>query len=331
MIQVVADACNEWNDAMTEKSRLISQSSRIVPYLVVAAAPLCWAGNVVLARGVADLIPPIGLAFWRWTLAFLILLPFAWRHARRDYPAAAASWQILFLLSFFGITCFNAMLYMAVHTTPAINAALIQSAMPAFIILVSLLLFREKATAIQILGTILCMFGAGLVVLRGDLDALMNLSPARGDVLMIIAVIFYAIYSVLLRRKPAIHPLSLLVYIFGIGALLLLPFYLWEHYHTGPVPLTPNALLSIGYVAVFPGLIAYFCWNYGVATIGPNRTGLFINLVPVFAAILAIGWLGETLAVFHVAGMAAIFGGIALFNRRSAMRKDARSDETTQT
>jgi len=303
---------------MTKNSGRTSHMSRMAPYLIVAVAPLCWAGNVVLGRGMADVIPPVGLAFWRWTLAFLILLPFAWRRAARDWPAMVGAWKVILLISFFGIACFNTMLYRAVHTIPAINAALIQSAMPGFIILVSLILLRERVTAIQILGTLLCMIGAAVVVLRGDLGALRTLSVAQGDVIMLAAVVLYALYSVLLRWKPDVHPLSILVYTFGLGVLMLLPVYIWEHHAVGPVPTTPDALLAIGYVAAFPGVVAYFCWNYGVATIGPNRTGLFINLIPIFATVLAIGWLGESLRGFHALGMAAIFGGMILFNRRPA-------------
>jgi drug/metabolite transporter (DMT)-like permease len=303
---------------MTKNSGRTSHMSRMAPYLIVAVAPLCWAGNVVLGRGMADVIPPVGLAFWRWTLAFLILLPFAWRRAARDWPAMVGAWKVILLISFFGIACFNTMLYRAVHTIPAINAALIQSAMPGFIILVSLILLRERVTAIQILGTLLCMIGAAVVVLRGDLGALRTLSVAQGDIIMIAAVVLYALYSVLLRWKPDVHPLSILLYTFGLGVLMLLPVYIWEHHAVGPVPTTPDALLAIGYVAAFPGVVAYFCWNYGVATIGPNRTGLFINLIPIFATVLAIGWLGESLRGFHALGMAAIFGGMILFNRRPA-------------
>ena len=303
---------------MTKNSGRTSHMSRMAPYLIVAVAPLCWAGNVVLGRGMADVIPPVGLAFWRWTLAFLILLPFAWRQASRDWPAMVGAWKVILLISFFGIACFNTMLYRAVHTIPAINAALIQSAMPGFIILVSLILLRERVTAIQILGTLLCMIGAAVVVLRGDLGALRTLSVAQGDIIMIAAVVLYALYSVLLRWKPDVHPLSILLYTFGLGVLMLLPVYIWEHHAVGPVPTTPDALLAIGYVAAFPGVVAYFCWNYGVATIGPNRTGLFINLIPIFATVLAIGWLGESLRGFHALGMAAIFGGMILFNRRPA-------------
>ncbi len=305
---------------MTETSDRTSTRSGMAPYLIVAVAPLCWAGNVVLGRGMAHIIPPVGLAFWRWTLAFFILLPFAWRHAVRDWPAMVGAWKVILLIAFFGIACFNTMLYRAVHTIPAINAALIQSAMPGFIILVSLILLRERVTAIQILGTLLCMIGAAVVVLRGNLSALRTLAIAQGDVIMLAAVVLYALYSVLLRWKPDVHPFSILLYTFGLGVLMLLPVYIWEHHAVGPVPTRPDALLAIGYVAAFPGVVAYFCWNYGVATIGPNRTGLFINLIPIFAAVLAIAWLDEPLRGFHVLGMAAIFGGMILFNIVSIRR-----------
>ena len=129
------------------------------------------------------------------------------------------------------------------------------------------------------------------------------------------AVILYALYSALLRQRPAIHPLSFLIYTFGLGILFLLPLYVWELSGSQTITLTHDVVLSILYVALFPSIVAYFCWNRGVEVIGANRAGLFINLIPVFASVLAILFLGETLQGFHIIGMALIFGGMILFNR----------------
>jgi len=289
--------------------------SRVLPYVVVAIAPLCWSGNIVLGRGVIHIIPPVSLAFWRWAIAFLILLPFTWRHARRDWPTVVRHWKIMTLLSLFGISCFNTLLYQAVHTITAISGALIQTTMPAFIILIMLFFFRERVSGIQILGVVLCMLGAALVVLRGDMNALLNLSFVQGDLLMIIAVVLYAFYTALLRKRPDIHPLSFVTYTFGIGLLGLLPVYIWERTQCDPVIITQQVVLSVLYVAIFPSIVAYLCWNKGAQTIGPNRTGLFINLLPVFASVLAIVFLGESLEAYHLLGMLLIFGGMILFNR----------------
>lgn len=287
-------------------------------YLLLAVAPLCWAGNIVLARGVIDLIPPVGFAFWRWTLAFLILLPFAWRHARRDWTAACRQWKIMVFLGLTGITGFNTLLYIGVHTTTAINGALVQTAMPALVILISLAVFKEKVSGLQVLGVCLCMSGAALVVLRGDLSTLFGMSFVQGDLVIGVAVILYALYSAFLRRRPAIHPLSFLVFSFGIGVVGLLPLYLTEFALQGGFAPGAGVVMSILYVALFPSILAFFCWNRGIDLIGPNRGGLFITLIPVFASGMAVVWLGETLRGYHLGGMALIFTGMVLFNRKGA-------------
>ncbi len=284
-------------------------------FLMVAVAPMCWAGNVVLAKGIVTMIPPVALAFWRWAVAFLILLPLAWPWVRRDWQAAARGWKIMGLLSFLGITTFNTLLYMAVHTTTAINSALIQTTMPAMIIVICLLLYGERVSPMQVVGVILCVLGAAIVVLKGRWQALVHLNLVQGDLLMIVAVVLYAFYSALLPKRPNIHPLSFMAVTFGVGAVGLLPLYLWEMAAVGPFTLSPGVAASIGYVAVFPSIVAYFCWNRGVAVIGANRTGLFINLIPVFAAVLAIVFLGESLKAYHLAGMALILAGFVMFNR----------------
>jgi drug/metabolite transporter (DMT)-like permease len=278
-------------------------------------APLCWGGNIVLARGVVDIIPPVSFAFWRWTIAFVILLPFTWRTARQDWSRVVKSWKIMCILSILGISFFNTMLYTAVHTTTAINGSMIQTTMPAVIILATLVLFKEKVTGLQIMGVAICIFGAFIVILRGRWDTLMGMSFARGDLIMMAAVILYALYSALLRRRPAIHPLSFLIYTFGLGIIFLLPLYICELAAGATVALTQPVILSILYVALFPSIVAYFCWNRGVEVLGANHTGLFINLIPVFASTLAILFLGETLQAFHIIGMGLIFGGMVLFNR----------------
>ncbi|MBI5582027.1 MAG: DMT family transporter [Deltaproteobacteria bacterium] len=276
-------------------------------------APLCWAGNIVLARGVADLIPPVAFAFWRWTLAFVLILPFTWRQLGRDRAEIGRCWKMLFLLAVLGISGFNALLYTALHTTTAINGTLIQSAMPAVIVLLSLILYREKVATRQMGGVMICILGACLIVLRGDLKTILTMSFVQGDLLMVIAVVFYGLYSALLRRRPAMHPLSFLSATFFLGAAGLFPFYLAELAITGPFALSRDIVLSILYVALFPSLVAYFCWNKGVDLVGPNRAGIFINLTPAFASLLSVWLLGESIQLFHIGGMGLIVGGMALF------------------
>jgi drug/metabolite transporter (DMT)-like permease len=308
--------------AVMNQSPVVSRKSRSgwLPYILLMIPPLCWAGNVVLARGVIHIIPPIGFAFRRWTLAFLILTSVTWPHVRKDWPIIIKHWKVLVALSLVGVTCFNTLLYMAVHTTTAINCALIQTTMPAFIILITLVAFRESVRFLQMAGAILCVMGASLVVLRGDLTTALDMSFAQGDLLMLLAVICYGIYTVLLRKRPEIHPMSFLTVTFCAGAIMLGPLYLWEICFREPVVFTLDVALSIVYVAVFPSIVAYFCWNRGTEMIGPNRAGLFINLVPVFASIMAMVWLNESLKLFHIIGMCLIVAGMSMFNRSSGKR-----------
>ena len=294
-----------------------SRSQAIIPYVLLTLAPLCWAGNIVLARGVIDLIPPISFAFLRWTLAFAIVLPFAAGHIKRQWPEVLRAWKTLLLLSLLGISGFSTLLYTAVHTTTAINGALIQSAMPAVIILVSLIVYHQKSSAVHWIGVFLSVAGAALIVLRGRLAVFVLLDFAAGDLLMIAAVVLYAFYSVLLRARPAIHPLGFLAVTFGMGALGLGPFFAWELHTAGLPALDWRVAASILYVAVFPSILAYFCWNRGVELIGANRAGLFINLIPLFASALAILFLGESMQWFHFGGAALIFGGVVLFHSKA--------------
>ncbi len=310
---------------MTDKitSAIDRDKSRLkagLPYILLVIAPLCWAGNIVLARGVIEIIPPVSLAFWRWTIAFIILLPFVWKYAKQDWGLMILHWKMMIFLSLSGISLFNVLLYTAVHTTTAINGALIQTAMPAAIILISVMLFNDKINRIQATGAGLCVIGAVLVVLHGKISNFLSLSFKKGDLLMIIAVIFYALYSACLRKRPKIHPLSFLVYTFGIGALFLSPFYIWEMAYIDAGEVNKNFVFSILYVAIFPSIVGYFCWNKGLQMIGANRGGLFISLIPVFASFMAIIWLNESLMIFHVAGMGLIVTGMILFNRYSTGR-----------
>ncbi len=283
-------------------------------YLLLVLPPLFWAGNSVLARGMAELIPPIALSFWRWVLALIFLLPFTWRQIVKDWPEIKRGWKILLLLGLFGIASFNTLLYSAAHSTTAINIALTQSVMPAVIVLISYLMFRDRISGRQFLAILLCIFGAGYIAIRGDLQRLVELKFVGGDLLMLPAVCLYALYSVLLRKRPAIHPLTLLTTIFFIGIVFLLPLYLWEIRMSPPLTLSRPVVLSLLYVALCPSILAYLWWNRGIHEIGANRTGLYINLTPLFAALLAVLFLNERFLGYHVAGIALIFSGLLLFN-----------------
>lgn len=298
-----------------------------MPYLLLTLAPLFWAGNFVIGRAVHADVPPIGLAFWRWVIGFLLVLPFAWRGLVRDRAVIRRHGPILLALAVLGIAAFNTLVYLGLQSTTAINGLLMQSTMPVLIMALSFLVLGERITARQGLGVVVSMAGAVVVITRGDLGALTGLALNRGDLLILLAVLGYAGYSVLLRRRPAMGAMSFLAVTFGAGALMLLPLAVWEAMVGGRV-LDINhttTILAVGYVAVFPSILSYLCFNRGVQLVGANRAGLFIHLLPLFGTLLAVAVLGETLQPAHAAGMALILGGIALATRRSAVRTSGTS------
>ena len=290
-------------------------------YFLLILPPLFWAGNSVLARGIAELVPPITLSFWRWLIALMILLPFSWRHLKRDWLQIRAHRQIIALLGLLGIASFNTLLYSAAHTTTVLNMTLMQAVMPAVILLISFFIFREKASLLQISAVALCVCGTGYVIIQGDFQRLVQLEFVSGDLLMLLAVILYAFYSVLLRKAPKMHPFSFLFSTFSVGALLLLPLYCWEQHFSAPYEVTGPVIASFLYLGIFPSILAYLYWNRGVRELGANRAGLYINLIPLFAALLAVAILDERFQSFHVFGGGMICGGLLLFNLPTRRKK----------
>ena len=273
---------------------------------------LTWAGNAILGRMARADIPPFTLAFERWCVALVIMAPFVAGPLRRDWPVLRAHWRIVLALGLFGIACFNAFLYLGVHHTTASNAILMQAATPPLILLANYVLFRHTAGPLQLLGVILSTAGVVLVVVHGDLQALLGLRFAIGDLFVLCGVVGWAIYTALLRLRPPVHPRSLLAATFAIGALAMLPLAIREHVVGERIAWHPLTVATFAYVAIFPSLIGYSLYNRGVGMIGAARAGQTITLMPVFGAFLAAGLLGEPLHGYHFAGMGLILGGIVL-------------------
>jgi drug/metabolite transporter (DMT)-like permease len=222
----------------------------------------------------------------------------------------------MLLLAATGISAFNTLVYLGLGTTTALNGLLMQSTMPVIILLCTFLLFGERPSGRQLLGIALSLLGVVVIVTAGEPWRLGSLSLNRGDLWIFAAVIAYAVYSALLRRRPAIHPLSFLGATFGIGSALLLPFLYWEDAGSTAMRLDATTLLAVTYVVLFPGVIAYFCWNRGIELVGANRAGQFMHLMPVFGSVLAVLLLRERFHGFHAAGAALIFAGIVLAMRQ---------------
>lgn len=280
--------------------------------LLLVLTNLFWAASMIVARAVHELVPPVALAFWRWTIALALVLPFAWPHLRRDWPALLRNWALMLMLGSFGIGAYNAFTYFGLQTTTALNALLMQSATPLVILLCSFLMFRERPSSVQVTAVLVSLAGVLVIAARGSVPALLGLSLNRGDALILLGIAIYSVYAVLLRRRPAAHPLSFLCATFAIGTANLLPFYVWERGSGAVLHPTPGALLSIAFLGVFPALVAYLFFNRGVELIGPNRAGHFIHLIPVFGSLIAVLALGESFLPYHLVGIVLIGAGILL-------------------
>jgi drug/metabolite transporter (DMT)-like permease len=286
-------------------------------WTLLALANLFWAGNIVLGRGITGMVPPIALAYWRWTGAFLIAIGFAWPRLRQDAPVLRRHWRMMLLLSATGIASYNTMSYIGLTTTTALNVLLLQSAGPLIIIVWAFVLFGDRPTLRQSAGVLLSLAGVAIIAAHGSLESLLSLTLNVGDIWILAAMVITGIYAAMLRRRPAVDPLSFLVAAMGIGSLMILPFYLWETAQGGRIEGGMQPWLALAYVAVFPSFIAYLFFNRGIELIGAGRAGQSWHLMPVFGSMLAVVFLGETFYVYHAIGIAMIGAGILLASIRA--------------
>ena len=288
------------------------------PYLLLSITALCWAGNAIVGRLAAGHIPPVTLSFLRWSFAFLIILPFAWKHLKRDWGAIRTRLGTMIFLSVIGISAFNTLQYWALEHTQALNTLLLQSAGPLCVAVWSLILLGVRLTLAQAGGIALSLIGVLVILLHGDLTALSSIEFNKGDIIFTVALAIFGLYSVLSLKRPQIHDLSFVGFTFGCGAVCLVPLWIWELFTRPVMQLNAANLLSLFYVAVFPSTLAYLCFNRGVQLIGANRAAPFFHVVPVFGSAMAIVFLGEHPQLFHIIGFALVLTGVFVASRKPA-------------
>jgi drug/metabolite transporter (DMT)-like permease len=263
-------------------------------------------------------MPPIAMGFWRWTIALLILLPFAAPELRRKWHVVHANWLTLALLGILGAIAFNTLIYVGLQYTAATNGVLFNSIYPILIILLSWVVSRERISRLQACGVVLSLCGVLAIVARGDVATLAAFHFNRGDLWLITAMFLWAIYTIALRRRPPeLSAMGFLTAMLVLSLPFLLPFYLWEFSQRGGFALTPATVAALAYYGTIPSIVAYLFWNRGVAQVGPNKAGLFVHLMPLFGAVLSVIFLGEQLYAYHYLGAALIFTGIYLTTRRA--------------
>ncbi len=283
---------------------------------VLAVCMLFWAGSVVTGRAAAEQIPPALFTAARWAGALALALPFAWRHVRADAAALLGRWWLPVALGLLGVVTYNSLVYRGLHDTTAVNALLLQSATPVLILVAAFVLFGERPGWRQVGGILVSAMGVGVIAAEGSLEVLRHLRFNPGDALVLAAVASYALYSALLRLRPAVHPLSLLVASMAAGMVVLVPLAGAEAAGGARMVVTGLSVACLGYAMVFPAFLAYLLYNRGVELTGATRAGQYLHLMPAFGLGLAVLALGERLHPFHAAGMALIGAGLWLAEPR---------------
>lgn len=281
-------------------------------FVLLGLVMLFWAGNSITGRAVRDEIPPFTLAFGRWLVAVAILVPFAARRLWEERAAALAGWRWIAALGFLGVVCFNAFIYSGLHYTSAANALLLQASIPALVLVLDRWLFGARAGRMHTLGVVASTLGVIVIVFRGDIAALGSLRLGAGDALVLCGVVVWSLYTVLLKRKPAISASSFLLLTFSLGAIAMAPLAAWEWAQGARPVWNGGSLAALAYVGIFPSVLAYFIYNAATARLGAARAGQAITLMPLFGALLSALLLGERLEGYHLVGMAAILAGIVL-------------------
>ena len=287
-------------------------------YIFLIFATLFWSGNFIVGKAASLFeIPPFTLNFYRWTFAWLILAPFTLKEIFQKKEYILKNLKLILILGITSITIFNSIVYYSLNFTQVISGVLMISTIPVMIIFFSWIFKIEKTNFYQILGVIFSLFGVAIIVTKADLDKLLNLNFNKGDLWMVVAMLSWAMYSALLRkRKFELSQISLLQTIISAGLVLLLPAYLIEMSLGYRLNIHLPFILTLSYVVLFPGLASFFFWIKGISIIGSNRSGIFLHLMPIFSTIMAILIFKEKFMVFHFIGAVLIITGVVLSSKR---------------
>ncbi|MEJ1993813.1 MAG: DMT family transporter [Limibacillus sp.] len=286
------------------------------PMLLLALTALFWAGNAVASRLAVGEVSPFLLVFLRWSIVCLLLLPFLWRRILANWASLRPRLKVVVFMALFGFTGFNALFYIAAHSTTALNIGIIQGAIPIFVLLAAFAAYRTPVSLVQTAGVALTVLGVVLVASQGSLSRLAGLTFNLGDMIMVLACLFYALYATALKNRPAIDGLVFFAFLALIAALASLPLLALE-VATGELILpTAKGWVVTAYIALFPSCIAQIFFMRGVDLIGPGRAGVFVNLVPVFAALLAVLILSEPFRWYHAGALTLVLTGIVVAQRK---------------
>ena len=296
---------------------MLARLRRPHPYLLLTLTALFWSGNMVVGRAIRADVPPLSLAFWRWTIAFLLTLPLALPALRRQWPLLKRGWLSVVALGLLGVGGFNTLAYIALQHTAATNAVLINSFVPIATVALSWIFLKKTLRRIEGFGVIVSLGGVIAIVARGEIATLAALTPNIGDLWMLLAVLVWACYTIGLQWRPAgVDPMLMLAAFTSVGLVALAPAYAWEIAQGRVINVTPTAIAGIAYTGMLPAFVGYIFYNRAVGEVGASKASLFVHLMPVFGTLLSVIFLDEIPQIYHFFGMALIFIGIFLTTLR---------------
>ena len=295
-------------------------SASLKAAIFLCFASLFWSGNFVIGRfsSLENIVSPLSLAFYRWVIAFLILTPFCLQKAVKELPLLKKQPGMIFLIILTGPTLFNTLVYLGLTSTTVINSLLIISTTPMLIILLNKLLYKAQTNIFQMIGIFISLIGVCYVIAKGSFQNIFDSEFYFGDLFILLAVTSWALYSIFLKKnETGVSGFSFLYLSFVFTVILLFPVYLYDIFiQDNFINIDQKTLLVIGYTGIFPSIISYMCWNTGVALIGPNKSGPFLHLMPIFGGILAFLVFRETLEIYHYAGILSVIVGIIITNKK---------------
>jgi len=288
------------------------------PQLLLVLATLLWGGNFVIGRAVVGDIPPITLAFLRWCVAFIVFLPIAYSRVKREWHMIKANWPAVIVMAITGVACFNTLVYIGVYYTTSINASLMNSSTPIIIYILSFILLKERLSKFQLIGTAISLAGVAFILSKGSLETLLSFSFNKGDLIVLIAVFCWGVYSLLVKQYAGRLPgYSTFLVTIALGIIMLLPFTIYELMTTSvEIIWSPSTIGAILYVGIIASIVAFLSWNNGVVALGANKASIYLNFIPLFAAIFAVLFLDEDLLIAQVIGGLAVICGVILANKK---------------
>ena len=294
-------------------------SKNYLAYSLLVLASLFWSGNFIVGKFATLFeIPPLTLNVFRWISVWIILIPFTYKEIYKNYVYIKKNWLVISFMGLITISTFNSVVYFALNYTQVINAVLVLAVIPAVTIVLSSLMKIEKTNFFQIFGLILSIIGVGSIISNGDIQRIASLSFNKGDLWMLVCVFTWALYSTLLKKhKFKFSQFSLIQLMVSAGVLFLIPQYFYEQSIGLDVNFNKAFFLILFYVVVFPAIAAYYCWQKGIEIIGPNRATMFIQLMPLFSAVMAIIIFKEKFELYHFVGASFIVSGIYLSNKKT--------------